>query len=108
MVTKITLSGGFHNNGEINIFVDIKNRALIDWNGDKDTIGLLRESMTPYQRKRLEKHFCGIRGCVCGSWERADIDTTHIAKNAKIAEEIERMRNGKHFPFYEKHIGFFR
>jgi len=54
-MTKVIVSGGFHNSDEITIL--FKNNRL--------SIG---------QYKRLERHFCGIDGCVCGAVSRADIE----------------------------------
>ena len=54
MLTKITLSNGFHNSSPINLMV--KNDQL--------SIG---------QYKRLNNHMCGIKGCVCG-WRGYDIE----------------------------------
>lgn len=69
-MTKITLSGGFHNSKPINI-------ALAD-----NTVAALKRgeiSITDYhvlsraQRIKLDHHFCGIRGCECGGVARATI-----------------------------------
>ena len=49
----ITLSGGFHNSP--NIDLRVKNNAL--------SIG---------QYKRLDKHMCGIKDCICG-WRGFDL-----------------------------------
>ena len=68
---KVTLSGGFHNSPAINIQLpakvaeDLKN-------------GLV--NITDYhvlsraQRAKLDRHFCGIRGCMCGGISRAEIE----------------------------------
>ncbi|MBK5204911.1 MAG: hypothetical protein JJD98_05745 [Polaromonas sp.] len=53
--TKVTVSGGFHNAGEIAILV-------------KDG------KLSTGQYKRLTNHFCGIKECVCGGVGRADVD----------------------------------
>lgn len=64
---RIRLYGGFHDSPAITI--NVKNeKAVVDWqNGQIDFYDIL----TDYQRARLENHFCGIRGCTCGSFMRA-------------------------------------
>lgn len=48
----ITVSGGFHNASEITI------RAKVDPRGGiKVSVG---------QAKRLGRHMCGVKGCICG------------------------------------------
>lgn len=53
-MAKITISGGFHNVAPISVLV----------NNDR---------FTPGQYRRLHRHLCGIKGCVCGG-RGADID----------------------------------
>ena len=67
--TVFELSGGFHMAGPIRI------RVLTDLWGlrAEDIPTALDQWLTPYQRRRLERHFCGIPGCACGSWHRAII-----------------------------------
>lgn len=48
----ITISGGFHNAGEITI------RAKIDPRG-----GIL---ISNGQAKKIRSHMCGVPGCICG------------------------------------------
>ena len=69
MVTAFELSGGFHSSGPIRI------RVMTDLWGlrDEDIQAALDQWLTPYQRRRLERHFCGVSGCACGSWHRAEI-----------------------------------
>lgn len=68
---KITLSGGFHNSDEIKISLPHKVAESLK-NGEV--------SLTDYhvlsraQRLRLDRHFCGIKGCLCGGVARADIE----------------------------------
>lgn len=50
--TLVTVSGGFHNAGEINI------RAKVDPRG-----GI---KLSDGQAKRLGNHMCGMKGCICG------------------------------------------
>jgi hypothetical protein len=49
---QITVSGGFHNAGDITI------RAKIDPRG-----GI---KLSAGQAKRIGSHMCGIKGCICG------------------------------------------
>lgn len=65
---RIRLSGGFHNRPEITINVK-SDGAVKDWERGNTAF---YELLTEYQRKRLEKHFCGIKGCMCGSFMRAE------------------------------------
>ena len=69
MSTTFELSGGFHSSGRIRV------RLLTDLGGlrHEDIPAALDQWLTPYQRRRLERHFCGIPGCACGSWHRAEI-----------------------------------
>jgi len=64
---RVKLSGGYHNSDEIVVNVpetrDIHNIKF-----------LLPDLLTEYQEKRLSKHFCGIKGCTCGSWTRASVE----------------------------------
>jgi len=48
----ITISGGFHNAGEITI------RAKIDPRG-----GIL---ISERQSRKISNHMCGVPGCICG------------------------------------------
>lgn len=56
----------FHNSRPINILIDPKD--VVDYEGSR----LIRISES--QAKRLEKHFCGISGCVCGSGPVVEYD----------------------------------
>ena len=71
MSTLFELSGGFH------LAAPIRIRVLTDLWGlrDEDIPAALDQWLSPYQRRRLERHFCGIPGCACGSWHRAEIRT---------------------------------
>lgn len=48
----ITVSGGFHNVNEITIRVKVDPRWGI--------------KLSQGQNKRLGKHMCGVKGCICG------------------------------------------
>jgi len=66
MKTKtITLSGGFHDSGEIRIKVPADFHPAIH---------SIQEAVSESTRKRLDRHFCGIRGCTCGGVQRATVD----------------------------------
>jgi len=106
MKTKVTFSGGFHNSKAISLYMNFSNEALCDYaDGQIGATDLIDENLTPYQRKRLERHFCGIKGCMCGHWHRADIDKDEITKNAEHAQTIRRMRDNKRSPLFEKFTG---
>ena len=64
---QIRMWGGFHNSPLITI--KVKNNEV--FNDFQMGFCGLSDLITPYQRKRLEKHFCGISGCTCGSYNRA-------------------------------------
>ena len=66
---KITLSGGFHNAGEINLRV--KNNALSEG-----------------QYKRLRNHMCGIKECVCG-WRGYDLEGIDPSVFLQILLDVE-------------------
>lgn len=87
MKTKVTFSGGFHNSKAINLILNFTNEALRDYaEGQISAKQLIDESLTPYQRTRLERHFCGIKGCMCGHWHQADIDKEGISQAAKLVK----------------------
>lgn len=71
---KIFASGGFHNSKETYVIVSQKAYNAFD---DVER-GLISSSewienyLSDNQKKRLENHFCGIKGCTCGSYTRAD------------------------------------
>jgi hypothetical protein len=71
---KVTMYGGFHNSKETSILLpntkEVKNCLK---EVEEDCIqpsSLINELCTDFQRKKLEKHFCGIKGCTCGSYHR--------------------------------------
>lgn len=66
---KVTLRGGFHGRPEITI------RLPYCEFGGKSIVFHLDEHISAYQRRRLERHFCGVPGCCCGSWTRAEMET---------------------------------
>ncbi len=70
-LVKITLSGGYHNAEPIKV-------ALAETLVERLKAGEV--GITDYhvlsnaQRKKLDRHFCGIHGCMCGGIARAKID----------------------------------
>lgn len=68
---RIAFRGGFHNSPET--FVKVNEQA---YNAiDEMSIGEWAEYyLTPSQQRRLENHFCGIGGCTCGSYARAEYE----------------------------------
>lgn len=65
----IELSGGFHWSPAVRIRV--KDAAVADM---QHGLCELSDILTKYQKTKLERHFCGIKGCYCGSYRRADIE----------------------------------
>lgn len=75
MKKKVTFSGGFHNCQAITLHMNFKEEAFEDY--IEHRIGLkefIDDNLTSYQRKRLDRHFCGIKGCTCCGWRRAEIE----------------------------------
>jgi len=65
--------GGFHNSGSIGTVVPSINsfgKSIYDCD---NLVEYLDTVLTDTQRANLEKFFCGIAGCTCGSWTRAMI-----------------------------------
>ena len=60
----IELSGGFHNSSAIRV------RVPADFHIACDT---LIEGVSELAYERLNRHFCGIKGCTCGGVQRASI-----------------------------------
>ncbi len=78
MKKTVTFSGGFHNSSPITLHMNF-GADLDDYKeGRIELKELVRNNLTPYQSKRLDKHFCGIQGCTCGGWFRADIDIDNL------------------------------
>lgn len=67
---KVTFYGGFHNSSAISArLTDTQYNTL------KEGVTGLREILTESQQKRLDKHFCGIKGCMCGGISRTTIES---------------------------------
>ena len=75
---KIKLIGGYHNRDEMIMFIDYR---AIGYVGDVDLTYLSRD-----QKRRADKHFCGIKGCSCGGYSRVH---TFICSD-KIREKYEK------------------
>lgn len=67
--TKITFFGGFHNSNAITIRVSNETA-----NDIREGFYPLSECLTSYQLRRLNRHFCGVKGCTCGGVMRAEIE----------------------------------
>ena len=65
----ITLSGGFHNSPAINFHISEN-----AYNALKSGEAQIYEVLSQSQLKRADRHFCGIKGCTCGAYMRADIE----------------------------------
>lgn len=69
MSTKtITLEGGFHNSPAIRLRLsEAAFQRLRDGEG-------IYSVVSENQARRLDRHFCGIKGCTCGAAARARIE----------------------------------
>lgn len=68
MSKMITLSGGFHNSPAIRLRLSESAYRRLKDDGEG-----IYSVVTAYQAKRLDRHFCGIKGCTCGAAGRAHI-----------------------------------
>ena len=68
----LSLSGGFHNSPEVKVRVSNSTYRAY-------SLGQIEfhEMLTDYQDKKLSKHFCGVKGCTCGSYMRAEIEASY-------------------------------
>lgn len=64
----LTLSGGFHNVNPIRVRIPREAYKLL-----AAGIVELSDTLTKSQQTRLTHHFCGVDGCTCGSYTRAEI-----------------------------------
>lgn len=53
--------GGFHGSPEVKFRVD-----------SRFVTQKCTSFLTDHHKKKLKKHFCGIKGCACGSYARAE------------------------------------
>ena len=67
----ITLGGGFHNSSPINIKANIPDKIINA--GYKVMVTDLIDYLSENQIKKIDRHFCGIKKCMCGSYLRAEI-----------------------------------
>lgn len=68
---KITLSGGYHNAKPIKVALAEK---LVERLKAGEVSITDFHVLSTAQRNKLDRHFCGIRGCMCGGISRAKID----------------------------------
>jgi hypothetical protein len=57
----VIFSGGYHESGEILLRVDprfVETKCM--------------SYLTEHHKRRLRAHFCGIKGCACGAYQRAE------------------------------------
>lgn len=66
---QLKLSGGFHNVAPI--YENVSEDAYCDFENE---LANLSEIFSEEQRERLNRHFCGIPGCTCGGFLRAEIE----------------------------------
>ena len=71
---KVTFWGGYHNVPEINMNISLEAYEALYYviEGDETLVDWACANLSEYQTKRLDKHFCGIKGCSCGSFEHAN------------------------------------
>lgn len=72
----ITISGGFHARREMTVRAQEENGAI---------------SLSVYQLHRIDRHMCGIKGCICGmrGWEITGAshgDLANALQEAQVAE----------------------
>ncbi|WP_289739357.1 hypothetical protein [Paramuribaculum intestinale] len=64
----LTLTGGFHNCSPIRVRISDDQMTALK---DGESLDMI---LSDNQIKKLERHFCGVSGCTCGSWRRAEIE----------------------------------
>ena len=82
MKTTVLLSGGYHGSPQTRVYLG----ADLSTVREKIESGELHELLTESQISRLDRHFCGIAGCMCGSWRRAHAQVVSCA-GAKEEEQ---------------------
>lgn len=65
----VTFYGGFHNCDAIRVRVTEQ-----QYNDLKEGFTPQYEVLSDYQVRRLQKHFCGVDGCLCGGFIRATME----------------------------------
>ena len=63
MYKTITISGGFHHASDIRVRVDATQISSLT---GKALLWAILERLSPSQRKKIDRHMCGISGCTCG------------------------------------------
>jgi len=69
MKVRMTMSGGFHNSNPITF-----NVPLSKYQDYINGYIPLHELLTKRQDAIATNHFCGINGCKCGSYARANVE----------------------------------
>lgn len=73
-MNRIYFKGGFHNSSET--YVEVSDKAYDAFDdvadGKEGLTEWVNNYLTESQEKRLDNHFCGIKGCTCGSYARAE------------------------------------
>lgn len=65
----VTFYGGFHNAASTRVRVSDE-----QYNELREGFYPLADILSEGQMKRLNRHFCGVRGCTCGGVNRATIE----------------------------------
>lgn len=72
----IKLRGGFHNCPPISLKVseqayqEAVDSGYFSPESSGSVVGWADAYLTEYQLKKIDKHFCGIKGCLCGGIAR--------------------------------------
>ena len=72
----IKLRGGFHNCPPISLrvsekaYIEAENSEMFSPDSTGSVSEWVEAYLTPYQQKRVEKHFCEIKDCFCGGISR--------------------------------------
>jgi len=69
-MAKVIFKGGFHNSAAITINV----KKDVDMQPYKNSTSEWCDYLSENQLKKLENHFCGIKGCTCGSWTNSNFE----------------------------------
>lgn len=69
---RILMEGGVHNCNPVGIWLQVSQLQIEDFfRSSKSLDEIVEETLSDEQRQRLERYFCGIKGCRCGSYHRA-------------------------------------
>ena len=83
MKTTIKLSGGYHGSNPTRVYIG----ADLSTVREKIESGELHELLTESKISRLDRLFCGIAGCMCGSWRRAHVQ---VVSCTGAKEEVQK------------------